>query len=84
MIHKRSCTAFRKLICVQTQRSSEESFRFFGKKLSDSQKKPSDSSEKTFRFSEEAFRFSEKAFWFAAESRRKRILERRSESRHQF
>ena len=40
-------------------------------------KKPSDSSEKTFWFSEEAFRF-------AAESRRKRISERRSESRHQF
>ena len=40
-------------------------------------KKPSDSLEKTFRFSEEAFRF-------VAESRRKRISERRSESRHQF
>ena len=25
-IHKRSCTAFRKLMCVQTQRSSEEAF----------------------------------------------------------
>jgi len=30
-IHKQSCTAFRKLMCVRTQRSSEEAFWFFGK-----------------------------------------------------
>jgi len=40
-------------------------------------KKPSDFSEKTFQFSEEAFQF-------AVESCHKRILERRSESRHHF
>ena len=50
-IHKRSCTAFRKPMCVRTQRSSEEAFRFFGRNL---------------RFSEEAFRFAEEAFQFAA------------------
>jgi len=32
-IHKRSCTAFWKLMCVQTQRSSEEAFHFFGRNL---------------------------------------------------
>jgi len=42
-IHKRSCTAFRKLMCIRTQCSW---------------KKPSASSEETFRFSEEAFQFA--------------------------
>jgi len=47
-------------------------------------KKPSDSSKTTFWFSDEAFQFSEEVFRFASESCRKRISERRSESRHQF
>ena len=38
-------------MCVQTQRSSEEAFQFFGRNL---------------RFLEEAFRFVEEAFQFAA------------------
>ena len=42
-IGKRSCTAFRKVMCVWTQSSSEEA---------------SMSSEETFQFSEEAFRFA--------------------------
>ena len=32
-ICKQSCTPFQKLMCVQTQRSSEEAFHFFGRNL---------------------------------------------------
>ena len=50
-ICKWSCTAFQKPMCVQTQRSSEEAFQFFGRNL---------------RFPEGAFRFAEEVFQFAA------------------
>ena len=50
-ICKRSFTVFWKPMCVRTQHSSEEAFRFFGRKL---------------QFSEEAFQFAEEAFQFAA------------------
>jgi len=32
-ISKQSCTAFQKVMCVRTQRFSEEAFRIFGRNL---------------------------------------------------
>ena len=54
-IRKRSCTAFRKLMCVRSRHSLEEAFHFFGK---------------TFRFSEEAFRFAAETYHKCISERR--------------
>ena len=50
-IHKQSCTVFRKLMCVQTQRSSgffKKALPILKRSLSLLQKKPSDSQKKPF------------------------------------